>query len=286
MRERSQNFDPRQTMQRDTFEVFHYREPNPNSVEVHHHDFYEVYYLLKGEVEYWVDGRIIRMRAGDLMLINPMELHRPVVHPDSPVYERIVLWINKEYLENLHSDQVILSRCFDTSLPAHTHLLHPSISERSTLTARMGELVREYYSRELGSGLCAQGIFLQLMVQMNRMAQQEQAQPEQTRQLSGLVEKVLNYIGENLSEPLTLEKIAEQSFVSKYYLSHTFSREVGVSVYRYILLRRLLMARQLLAAGEPAGQVCRSCGFADYTSFYRAFKSEYGISPRDFVAGG
>ena len=123
------------------------------------------------------------------------------------------------------------------------------------------------------------------MVQLNRMAQQEKAQPEQARQLSALVEKVLGYIGENLSEPITLEKIAEQFFVSKYYLSHTFSREVGVSVYRYILLRRLLLARQLLATGEPAGQVCRSCGFSDYTSFYRAFKSEYGISPREFVAG-
>lgn len=285
MRERLQSFDPRQTMQRDTFEVFHYREPQPNSVEVHHHDFYEVYYLLKGEVEYWVDGRIIRMRTGDLLLINPMELHRPVVHPDSPVYERIVLWINKEYLENLYSGQMDLSCCFDTSLPAHTHLIQPSVAERSTLTARMGELVREYYSRELGSDLCAYGLFLQFMVQLNRMAQQENAQPEQTQQLSALVEKVLGYIGENLSEPMTLEKIAEQFFVSKYYLCHTFSREVGVSVYRYILLRRLLLARQLLATGEPAGQVCRSCGFSDYTSFYRAFKSEYGISPREFVAG-
>ncbi|MBR3978553.1 MAG: helix-turn-helix domain-containing protein [Oscillospiraceae bacterium] len=285
MRERLQIFDPRQTMQRDTFEVFHYREPRPNSVEVHHHDFYEVYYLIKGEVEYWVDGRIIRMQTGDLLLINPMELHRPVVHPDSPVYERIVLWINKEYLENLHSGQMDLSRCFDTRLPAHTHLIQPSVAERSALTARMGELVREYYSRELGSDLCAYGLFLQFMVQLNRMAQQEKAQPEQARQLSALVEKVLGYIGENLSEPMTLEKIAEQFFVSKYYLSHTFSREVGVSVYRYILLRRLLLARQLLATGEPAGQVCRSCGFSDYTSFYRAFKSEYGISPREFVAG-
>ena len=84
---------------------------------------------------------------------------------------------------------------------------------------------------------------------------------------------------------LAIFKIAEQFFISKYYLSHAFSKEVGVSVYRYILLRRLMMARQLLATGEPAGQVCRSCGFSDYTSFYRAFKSEYGVSPRDFVAG-
>lgn len=285
MRERSQRFDPRQTMQRDTFEVFHYREPRPNTVEVHHHDFYEVYYLLSGEVEYWVDGRIIRMRSGDLLLINPLELHRPILEEKNRVYERIVLWINKEYLEELYSDQVKLSRCFDTSLPTHTHLIRPGVSERSALTARMGELVREYYSRELGSALSAYGLFLQLMVQMNRMAQKGETQQEEPQQLSGLVQKTLRYIGENLSQPMTLESISAHFYVSKYYLSHAFSREVGVSIYRYIMLRRLLMARQLLTAGETAGQVCRTCGFSDYTSFYRAFKSEYGVSPREFIAG-
>ena len=83
MQGRSQNFDPRQTMRKDTFEVFHYREPRPAGVEVHHHDFYEVYYLLGGEVEYWVEGRIIRMDPGDLLLINPMELHRPILNSGS-----------------------------------------------------------------------------------------------------------------------------------------------------------------------------------------------------------
>lgn len=285
MRERSQSFDPRQTMQKDSFEVFHYREPRPGTVEVHHHDFYEVYYLLGGKVEYWVDGRIIAMQPGDLLLINPLELHKPVVDPQSPVYERIVLWINREFLESLHRDEMDLSRCFDTNLPTHTHLIRPDPSQRGALTARLGELVREFYSGEQGSELAAYGLFLQFMVQLGRMAGKERSGQEERSGLSELVQKALLYIGENLGQPLTLEQIASHFYVSKYYLSHTFSREVGVSIYRYILLRRLLMARQLLQAGQSAGQVCRSCGFADYTSFYRAFRSEYGISPRQFVAG-
>lgn len=285
MRERSQRFDPRQTMQRDTFEVFHYREPRPNTVEVHHHDFYEVYYLLSGEVEYWVEGRIIRMQPGDLLLINPLELHRPILTQDGHVYERIVLWVNREYLENLFSDKMQLSRCFDTTQPAHTHLIRPAASERSALTARLSELVREFYSRDYGSELCAYGLFLQFMVQLNRMASHTEKKQEETQPLSDLVQKALTYIGENLSEPITLEDLAARFYVSKYYLSHAFTKDVGVSVYRYIMMRRLLMARQLLLSGDSAGQVCRSCGFSDYTSFYRAFKSEYGISPRQFVAG-
>ena len=283
MRERSQKFDPRQVMRSQTFEVFHYRQPRPDTVEVHHHDFYEVYFLLGGEVEYWVDGRILRMHPGDLLLIHPMELHRPILNETNRIYERIVLWINKEYLEGLEGAD--LSRCFDTDQPQHTHLIRPTAAERTALTARLGELVRECYSSEFGSEQSAYGLFLQFMVQLNRMALQAQDRQEESRQLSELVGNVLQYIGENLEQSLSLEQLADRFYISKYHLSHAFSREVGVSVYRYIMLRRLLLARQLLIAGEPAGQVCRNCGFSDYTSFYRAFKSEYGISPRDFVGG-
>lgn len=282
MRERSQNFDPRQVMQRDTFEIFHYRDPRPGFVEVHHHDFYEVYFLISGDVAYWVEGRVIRLEPGDLLFINPMELHRPITDPEKPLCERFVLWINKEYLESLSTQQVSLGSCFDTALPNHSHLIRPASAERAVLTARMGELVRESYGKDFGSSLSAQGIFLQLMVQLNRLARRGDGQ--EGEQLSPLVERAMQHIGDHISETLSLESIAGELFVSKYHLSHAFSREVGVSVYRYIMLRRLMLARQLLLSGESAGQVCRSCGFSDYTSFYRAFKSEYGISPRELTS--
>ena len=130
MRERSQNFDPRQVMHRETFEIFHYRDPRPGFVEVHHHDFYEVYFLLGGDVAYWVEGRIIRLSPGDLLFINPMDLHRPITDPDKPVCERFVLWVNKEYLESLSTPQISLNSCFDTELPNHSHLIRPASAER------------------------------------------------------------------------------------------------------------------------------------------------------------
>ena len=279
MREHAQRFDPRQEMHVGTFEVFHYKEPRPEGVEVHHHDFYEVYYLLSGQVEYWVEGRIIALKPGDVLLINPMELHRPIIGPENTVYERIVLWINTAYLNTLASDGV-LSRCFDPSLP---NLICPTQAERPGLHMKMGDLVREYYSGEFGSEICALGLFQQLMVQLNRMVLHTGAL-QQERQLSPLVQKALQYISAHMAEDISLDSIAGACFISKYHLSHAFSREVGISVYRYIMIKRLLMARQLLAAGEPAGQVCTNCGFSDYTSFYRAFKAEYGISPGAFAA--
>jgi len=283
MRERSQNFDPRQVMHRDTFEIFHYKDPRPGFVEVHHHDFYEVYFLLSGDVAYWVEGRIIRLTPGDLLFINPMELHRPLTEPEKPMCERFVLWVNRDFLEGLAAEGTALTGCFDTSLPNHSHLVRPGNPERAALAAKMGELVRESYGSEFGGGVSAYGIFLQIMVQLNRLARREKGGQE-GEQLSPLVRGAMHYIGENLSSELSLERIAGEMYVSKYHLSHAFTREVGISVYRYVLLRRLMLARQLLLEGEAAGQVCRSCGFSDYTSFYRAFKSEYGVSPREFSA--
>ena len=69
-----QPFTRRQTMIRRDFEIYRYRYMD--EVELHHHDFYEIYMLLRGSVSYTVENRIFHMRAGDLMLISPLELHQ------------------------------------------------------------------------------------------------------------------------------------------------------------------------------------------------------------------
>ena len=281
MRERAQRFDPRQHMKSNTFEIFHYRETRHNTVQVHHHDFYELYCFLGNKTEFWVEGHTYHLRSGDLLLINPMEFHRPISMGDNAVYERIVLWINKEYIEGLERDGVQLTRCFDTALPTHTNLLRPSAAQRSLILSRLSELVRESYSTEYGAALCADGIFLQLMTELNRMALQADARPKTKEEASPLVTKAVAYINEHYNEDISLEQLAAQLYVSKYHLSHEFSRTVGTGMYRYLLLKRLFVARQQLSEGVPAAEVCTACGFGDYTAFYRAFKAEYGISPRE-----
>ena len=279
MRQRAQNFDPRQTMRREDFEIFHYREPRPEEVEVHHHDFYEIYLFLGGKAEYWVEGQIFRLQPGDLLLINPMEIHRPIFKGESSVYERIVLWIDKNYLESLSQGEVSLTRCFDNTIPTHTNLLRPTTAKRPEIIARMGELVRECYGSDFASDLCASGILLQFMVEINRMALNAKVSSTEREAPSKLVSDVLAFINEHYDEDLSLEGIADQFFISKYHLSHEFNRTVGVGVYRYIILKRLLMAKQLLENGMSPGEVYGKCGFRDYTTFFRAFKAEYGISP-------
>ena len=92
-----QIFDPRQSMSSNKFEIFHYSDAKFEGVPVHQHDFYEVYFFISGNVEYNVEGNSYNLKSGDMLLINPLELHQPRIAPDQNDYERIVLWINKTY---------------------------------------------------------------------------------------------------------------------------------------------------------------------------------------------
>ncbi len=282
MRAKSQRFDPRQSMNNRKFEVFHYKDPNPSDGEMHHHDFYEVCCFLGGEVEYLVDGRIYHLNPGDILLINPMELHRHVLRTEGTLYERIVLWINVEYLKSLSTDSIKLTNCFDGSLPTHNNILRPNAVHRAEIISLLGELVRENYSDDYGADLSAHGIFVHFMTELNRLALSSKKHREYGES-SDLVARVLSYIGENYNKEISLEQLSQNFYVSKYHLSHEFSREVGISVYRYIMLKRLVIARQLLQDGVTPNETCVQCGFGDYTSFYRAFKTEYGINPRAYA---
>lgn len=279
MREISQSFDPRQTMKSGEYEIFHYKKSGAEDVQVHHHAFYEVYCFLGGNVEYWVEGSLYQLKKGDLLLINPMELHRPILKDKEDTYERIVLWIDKNYLESLSDGDTDLTKCFDVSNPNHKNLLRPEEINRPAIIARLGDLVREAYGKSFGSKIIAHGLFLQFMVEINRMAASQTDNTKQKKENSPLVSNVLNYISEHFSEELSLEKIAKRFFVSKYHLSHEFTNSVGVGLCRYITIKRLIIARQMLADGKTASEASMLCGFKDYTNFYRAFKAEYGISP-------
>lgn len=279
MREKIQPFDPRQTMGRPDYEIFHYQDPHSSNVDMHHHDFYEIYFFLSGQVEYRVEGRIYTLQPGDLLLINPMELHQLIAEPGDTTYERFVLWIEKEYLESLSTDTVSLTRCFDNTQPGHSNLLRPSHARRADIVQQFQEIVRESYGIEYGSGLYAQSALLRLMVELNRMALNLGREVVRHEESSPLVSSVLLYISDHYHEPISLEMIANTFYVSKYHLSHEFSRIVGTSLYRYIMLKRLVIARQMLSSGIAPGTVAVNCGFGDYSNFYRAFKSQYGISP-------
>ena len=282
MATRHQRFDTRQTMHNTTYEVFRYKDAYLKEVALHHHDFYEVYFFLSGNVQYNIENRSYLLTPGDVLLISPMELHQPMFGSEHREYERIVLWIDKQFLEGFSLPGESFTACFDTAAPTHTNLLRPEGVQRQFLMFLLEQLISENSSQEPFQEICSLTYLAQVLVLLNRLALQQRKE-ESAAAPDSVVYDILGYINEHYSENLSLDDLANRFFISKYHLAREFQRLVGTSVHRYIVQKRLVMAKQMLSSGKPSSEVYQNCGFGDYSNFYRAFKAEYQISPKDYV---
>ena len=284
MSPKANSFSNRQHMRRKTFEIYRYQDNYLDEAVLHHHDFYEIYLVLAGNMSYAVESRNYRLTEGDVMLVSPMELHQILQTGEGQKYERYVLWVDKTYLQQYSQLGFELVACFDTGAPGYTNLIRPDNLSLQYIVFLMEQLQRESESTEFASGLCAQAYLVQLLITLNRLAQQRPKSQEIRDKSESVVSAVLNYINSHYNEDLSLDLLANKFFISKYHLSREFNRLVGTSVYRYIIQKRLAIARQLMSEGAPSTTVFQQCGFGDYSNFYRAFRAEYQISPKEYAA--
>ena len=281
-----QHFNAKQQMRRTDFELQYKRDSSLIDVELHHHDFYEVYYLISGDVTYTIESKLYKVLPGDLLLISPRELHQVHIQAERWDYERYVLWLNPGYVSRLSSEGSNLLQALDPTRPGYRNQIRLQSPERQRVQSLLEQLYAESQETTFGWDLLPGSLLTQLLVTVNRLALREDVSHTNISLTSRTVAQVIDYISLNYAEPLSLDALAERFYVSKYHLSHEFQRQVGTSVYRYIQKKRLQIARHLLSQGHKPNLVYTQCGFRDYAGFYRAFRGEYGISPRALSSGG
>ena len=281
---KASTFDPRQEMNRADFEILHMRDTYLKDVQLHHHDFFEVFLLISGDVSYTIESRVYHLMPGDLLLISPKELHQICIRHEMAAYERFVLWVDPQMLQRLSTEQTDLRQNLDIDHSVRGNLLRLRPEDRAMMQQLFSRLWEESDDEHYGSDLMRENIVSLILVMLNRLADKEGPRHlEEVTHSSKAVSQVVDYINLHYGEQLSLDMLAAQVFVSKYHLSHEFNRQVGTSVYRYIQKKRLLIARQLLAQGNKPNQIYSQCCFKDYAGFYRAFKNEYGMAPREYA---
>lgn len=102
------------------------------------------------------------------------------------------------------------------------------------------------------------------------------------RPVSNLASGIMDYVENHMSEPLSLESIAAALFMDKYYLAHQFKKQTGNSLYHFILMKRIALARRLLGEGLPVTEVCDRSGFNNYNNFIRTFRKYVNMSPGEY----
>ena len=107
--------------------------------------------------------------------------------------------------------------------------------------------------------------------------------PNREKEEKTLYQNIVDYIEQHIHEALSLNTLSEQFYVSKYHISHVFKAQIGLSVHQYILKKRLYICKSALLQGTNISTAYLQCGFNDYSSFFKAFKKEFGLSPKEYV---
>ena len=263
-------------MLRQDFQLSHNRDPYFRTMEFHAHDFLELYYFLDGSVTYYIEDQVYDLCPGDLLIIPAGKMHRPVIANEHAAYERMVLWITPQYLQSIDSPAGDLQKNLQ-KVGEHGYYVPFRGDETVFVTALLKKLLY-MQKNDTDPKFCAGAVELYLWTIFRSYGVIDTTHRNETQ----VIPQVIRYITEHFSEPLTLEDIAAEFFVSKSYLNRHFKAYTNSTVYAYIMALRLTHARRMLREGIPAVEAGRECGFSDYSTFYKAFKTQTGLSPQQF----
>ena len=246
---------------------------------LHSHTFYELLYCCNNcGAEYLVGADRYRLQKGDIVFVPPGISHRPLLpdHMQEP-YERYVLWISQEFIDQF-------ARMFATGAEklAGGTLLRTGNNKWELLGGYFRRGVWEAENQAPGWQAAIIGNTITLLTLMSRSIKERTASVLKAEK-PDLLNEVMTYIELHLNEKITLEETAKHFYVSISTITQLFRQKMGTSFYRCVTQRRLIAAKVRIGNGEALEDVSRAVGFADYSSFYRAFKKEYGITPRQYT---
>jgi AraC-like DNA-binding protein len=280
MKKKHHSYQTRQSMLSSDYEIFHYSDTELKQVSLHHHDFYECYFFISGDVTYLIEGRTFNLKPGDIILINSTELHQAIITNCKANYERIVLWINKDFLKSLSTDRSNLGRCFEDM--ERENVIRTSPDMKQNIRSILDKLLYMQDYSGIGEDLLYKTYITQLLVYLNIIWFKNELNPTIEVKQNNLIDRIIQYISTHLEDQITLDGISEEFFLSKYHLSREFKKHTGTTIHKYIIQKKLIQAKKLISEGTPVINVYKQCGFGDYSNFFRAFKNEYGITPRSF----
>ncbi|MEW9094342.1 MAG: AraC family transcriptional regulator [Clostridiaceae bacterium] len=267
---------------KEDFLFFNLKDQKRNEIESHYHDFNKIIIFISGEVTYIIEGKSYKLKPWDVLLIGKNDLHLPTISSNIP-YERMILWLNPLFLEKHNRDNSDLLSCFQLASERKLNLIRLSSKDINLLKKNLTDLEEAMKDTGFGSTILRNTLFLQFMIKINRLFLGiDISKNINDIKCNPAIQTILSFINSNLDKDLSIDILAEKVYLNKYYLMHLFKKETGYTLYNYIQKKRLLKASDLIINGISLGEVCALCGFGDYSSFVRAFKKEFQLSPKQY----
>ena len=231
--------------------------------------------FLSGKAAYHIEGKSYYLKPWDILLVNRHAIHKPEIDFSVP-YERFVLWIR----DDIKSTELL--RCFQKAIDRSYNLIRLDSDTQEKLKQLLYELEAALKDEKFGSKLLGSALFTQFMVYVNRIFLEKQyIFDKKSYTFDSQIASILQYINHNLKEDLSVETLSARYYVSKYHLMRKFKQETGYTLHNYIVNKRLLMARTLISNGMPVTKAAQESGFAEYSTFSRAYRKQFKTNPSE-----
>ena len=257
----------------EPFRLFHLADDRHEEIAYHYHSFHKIIMLLAGRAGYAIEGERYTLQPGDYVLVGRGSIHRPVVERGD-FYERVILYISPEYLQELSSEGSALDTCFRQAQRDFRYVYHAGAGRVRELFTLLEQSQQE---EGFGAALLRRALFTQLMVEVNRVS----LAGDTVSAAAGdsKIVAILQYLNAHLTEGLSIDQLAERFYISKYHMMRRFRDETGYTIHGYLTEKRLLLAQQFLEQGVPSGEAALRCGYQEYSTFSRAYKKQFGRAP-------
>jgi len=225
----------------------------------------EMIFLIKGNMSYVVEGKVYPLRKNDLLLTRPGDTHTILANGTTEYARYCILFDASKFpsriYENLSPDIPIVNL------------------EGNPMAIDLFHKIHFYCQNFQGEQLDT--ILLHLMEEAlcQMMIVSRQTDPDTSYTANATIHKAITYIDQNLTQPLTLDMLCDELYVSKVYLHQLFIKHLQISPKKYITNKKLMLAQKELRSGKKSTEVFQICGFTDYSTFYRDYKKLFGYSP-------
>lgn len=260
----------------EDFRLFRLEDTAMTPVDWHYHRFHKLLFFLSGHGGYAIEGQDYALEPGDLLLVPAGAIHRPRMVDTQP-YCRFVLYLKTSFLEGLSSRETDLTMPFRKAMEQYAFALRPGREGR--FLSLLEELAQAQNTEAFGQDLLCQALVTRLLVELTRSREDGRARYVVSASCDDRIVAILKYINLHLGSPISIESLARQFCISRYHMMRRFKAETGCTIHGYVTEKRLLLARKHMSAGMNPTKVSHLCGFGDYSTFSRAYRRRFGVSP-------
>ncbi|MBS5940023.1 AraC family transcriptional regulator [Clostridium sartagoforme] len=244
----------------------------------HFHPFTEIFFITNGQGTFLLDDKVVKVNKWDLIIINPNCLHTEKSSLSDVPLEYTVLGVDNLLLNFPESYSLI-----DNDRQIKQYIIKNCFRDKEIILDYFDRLLLEVENKAFNYELVCKSILILFITHIIRNTTSSLFIEESQEKINLECMKIKNYIDAHYSQNITLDFLSDLSYMNKFHLVHTFTKEIGVSPINYVITRRIQEAKNLLATTNYSiRDIASIVGFSNSSYFSQMFRKVSGMSPKSY----